>query len=265
MRTLCSKRVWENDRQSLVSVLSRRCKNTCLAHRQHLPIKQFILTRWCCLVLVSCVLIAAWSPELRAQEAATSDHTKNTDSSGQPEKEQSTSGSDTDAIEAVRQDVLAGIDAALDNDGVAIEKPLSPIIQENQRTIGQRLPLEKREAVDQPAVSSGNVTQNQTDTSSPDEKVTPKNNDEAPTTQPSPDSRPKIVRANCGPILLEKVFEKYGIQVTVDDLVKQSNTRLGMTTLYDMKRTALERGLHVEGVKCNSQGFCGRYRKYLQH
>ena len=45
------------------------------------------------------------------------------------------------------------------------------------------------------------------------------------------------------------MFEKYGIHATVEDLIKQSNTRLGMTTLYDMKRTALEWDLHVEGVK----------------
>lgn len=62
---------------------------------------------------------------------------------------------------------------------------------------------------------------------------------------------PKIIRANCGPILLEKVFAKHGIDTTVDGLIKLSGTRLGVTTLYDMKRTVSELGLHAVGLNAD--------------
>ena len=80
--------------------------------------------------------------------------------------------------------------------------------------------------------------------------LTPAGSDDPiPSTQPSPVIRPKILRANCGPILLQKVFEKYGLNATVSQLVKQSNTRYGLTSLYEMKRVVIDHGLYAEGVK----------------
>ena len=64
---------------------------------------------------------------------------------------------------------------------------------------------------------------------------------------------PKVVRANCGPILLQQVLAKHDIHATVEELIEQSHTRLGLTTLYDMKRTVIERGLYAEGIKANSK------------
>jgi len=60
---------------------------------------------------------------------------------------------------------------------------------------------------------------------------------------------PGMLRANCGPILLAKVFAKHGIHTTLETLIEQSNTQRGLTSLYDMRRTVHEQtGLYVEGV-----------------
>ena len=65
----------------------------------------------------------------------------------------------------------------------------------------------------------------------------------------TPKRSPRIIRANCGPILLQRIFEKHGIETTVKQLVERTNTRAGLTSLYEMKRVAEEHGLYAQGVR----------------
>jgi len=80
--------------------------------------------------------------------------------------------------------------------------------------------------------------------------------------QSSSGATPNIIRANCGPIILQKVFAKYGIQVTLEELIKQSNTQFGATRLSEMKRTVIERGLYAEGIKAKFESLAKLIESY---
>lgn len=74
---------------------------------------------------------------------------------------------------------------------------------------------------------------------------------------------PQIAQSNCGPILLGRVLEKHGQQATLEKLIVQSNTRYGLTSLHDMKRTVTEYdGLYAQAIKTDLAILAELIQKY---
>lgn len=165
------------------------------------------------------------------------------------------------AQQASTSDVSPSIDVEVDTE----EKALTTRIRKREEVSARTLVVLEGGSEVQAAPTSTVVQGEEPNTIQPLEKGQKTNAAAAavsPDQSPS-EAQPRIARANCGPILLQRVFEKYGRQTTLEKLVEQSNTRYGLTSLYGMRQTVIEQeGLYAEGIKTDFATLVDLIQKY---
>jgi len=203
------------------------------------------IATWCVLMLACCTTV--WAQQQKISHEAIHHTEKNVADSSSVVFYAETDASD---VAAVREEVSAGIIAVLTNNTNGSETAASGFGNNRHEETG--LDIQREHPKDSEVRSSPTPEQN--DVSEVQAGFSPDQGDELklaerPSAQRATGSGPKILRSNCGPILLKNLFATYGINATVGELIEQSNTRFGVTTLSDMKRTVIERGLFAEGIK----------------
>lgn len=194
-------------------------------------------------VIAKSVVVALWilSMAASAQEQA-APHTPAANAEEEATVVSSVSETEAAQVAHVREEVSAGILAVIESDS---ERSTG---NEAQKTVRSLKDAEHGGATAPSTFVPDGQSKIQTRGSSADQATTQKS--AVPSVAASSSvATPKILRANCGPILLQQVFAEHEIHTTVEELIEQTNTRLGLTTLYDMKRTVLEHGLHAQGIK----------------